>query len=407
VRILFCCEFYAPSFGGVQKVIQEIAERLAKRGHSATVATTKLKERNFNELNGVGIQEFSVSGNLVRGLEGELEAYRKFVISEPFDVIVIKAAQQWTFDALWPVLSRIKCRKIHIPCGYSRFHDPAYEDYFEQMPEVLRQFDHLIFYATAYRDIDFAKSHGLMKYSVIPNGASEIEFAEPPKLDFRKKYGIGHEDFVFLTIGHPRFRKGQLEVAQAYERANLSVPSVLILNDRPNRDDFTRSVRFPDKIKSLPIFLMNQYRYPLRDFRTALKNIRRQDGKRVLVTNLEREEVVSAFFSSDLFVFASYVEYSPLVLFESAAAGLPFLSVPVGNAKEIAEWTQGGDICPANPDARGDVRVDPKVLANRMGDLVLNRVRLEQLGKKGRASWEDKYSWDKIALEYEKVLLGS
>jgi glycosyltransferase involved in cell wall biosynthesis len=407
MRILFCCEFYAPSFGGVQKVIQEIAEHLVKRGHSAIVATTKLKERNFNELNGVTIREFEVSGNLVRGLEGELDAYREFVISGPFDVIVIKAAQQWTFDALWPVLSRINCRKIHIPCGYSRLQDPAYKDYFEQMPEVLRQFDHLIFYATAYRDIDFAKSHGMMSYSVIPNGASEIEFAEPPKIDFRKRHGIGEDDFLFLTVGHPRFRKGQLEVAQAYQKLNLSVPSVLILNDRPNRDNFLRSVTFPDKIKALPMSLMNQCRYPLRDFRRALKNIRCQDGKKVLVTNLEREELVSAFFASDLFVFASYVEYSPLVLFESAAAGLPFLSVPVGNAIEIAGWTGGGDICPANRDTRGDVRADPKVLAERMGDLVLNRFRLEELGEKGRESWKAKYSWDRIALEYEKVLLGS
>jgi len=206
MRVLFCCEFYAPSFGGVQKVIQEIAEHLVKRGHNATVATTKLKGRNFNELNSVRIKEFKISGNLVRGLEGELDAYREFVMSEPFDVIVIKAAQQWTFDTLWTVLPRIKCRKIHIPCGYSRLHDPTYQAYFEQMPEILRQFDHLIFYATAYRDIDFAKSHGLMNYSVIPNGASEIEFAGPPKLGFREKYGMREEDFVFLTIGHPRFR---------------------------------------------------------------------------------------------------------------------------------------------------------------------------------------------------------
>jgi glycosyltransferase involved in cell wall biosynthesis len=406
MRILFCCEFYAPSFGGVQKVIQEIAERLVKRGHSATVATTKLKERNFNELNGVAIKEFEVSGNLKHGLRGEFEVYRKFVISGLFDAIVIKAAQQWTFDALWPILSKISCRKIHIPCGYSRLHDPAYKDYFEQMPGVLRQFDHLIFYATIYRDIDFAKSHGLMNYSVIPNGASEIEFAEPPKLDFREKYGIREEDLVFLTVGHPRFRKGQLEVAQAYERVNLSVPSVLILNDRPNQDTFSPSVTVVDKIKSLPMSLVSRFRYPLRDFRRALKNIRREDEKNVLVTNLERDELVSAFFSSDLFVFASYVEYSPLVLFESAAAGLPFLSVPVGNASEIAEWTGGGEICPADCDTAGDVRVDPKVLAAKMEALVSDRHRLKDLGNKGRENWEANYSWDKITSQYEKVLIG-
>jgi len=405
MRILFCCEYYAPSFGGVQKVIQEIAEHLVKRGHNATVATTKLRERDFDELNGVRIREFKVSGNLVRGLEGELEAYRKFVTSEPFDVIVIKAAQQWTFDALWPVLSQITRRKVHIPCGYSSLHEPAYRDYYQQMPEILRQFDHLIFYATSYRDIDFAKLCSITNYSVIPNGASEIEFAEPPRVDFRKKYGIGNEDFVFLTVGHPRFQKGQLEVAQAYERADLSGSSVLILNDRPNGDNVLGSATFPDKLKSLPLSLMNQYRYPLKDFRRALKRIRRQHGKTAVVTNLEREDVISAYFASDLFVFASYVEYSPLVLFESAAAGLPFLSVPVGNASEIAAWTQGGEICPAECNVKGDVVVDPKILAKRMEAMASCRERLEKYGKRGRDNWKEKYSWDKIALQYEQVLM--
>jgi glycosyltransferase involved in cell wall biosynthesis len=158
-------------------------------------------------------------------------------------------------------------------------------------------------------------------------------------------------------------------------------------------------------IKIFPRTLVNQLRYPSTDFRRALRNIRRQKGKRALVTNLEREDVISAFFASDLFVFASYVEYSPLVLFESAAAGLPFLSVPVGNANEIVAWTQGGEICPADCDARGDVRVDPKILAERIESMVSDRERLEKYGKRGRDNWKEKYSWDKIASQYEQVLM--
>ena len=64
-----------------------------------------------------------------------------------------------------------------------------------------------------------------------------------------------------------------------------------------------------------------------------MESIRLQRGKRFLMTDMSRADIISAFFSSNLFVFASHVEYSPLVLFESVAAGLPFLSVPVGNAQ--------------------------------------------------------------------------
>ena len=70
MRILLCCELYSPSVGGVQQVIQQLAERLVVRGHEVTIATTKLPTRLFSELNGVTIREFKISGNLVRGMEG-------------------------------------------------------------------------------------------------------------------------------------------------------------------------------------------------------------------------------------------------------------------------------------------------------------------------------------------------
>src|SRR5687767_485303 len=155
MRILLCCELYSPSVGGVQQVMQQLAERLVVRGHEVTIATTKLPTRLFSELNGVTIREFKISGNLVRGMEGTVAEYRRFVTSQSFDVIMIKAAQQWTFDALWPVLSEIKAGKVFVPCGFSSLYEPAYAEYFRQLPRILQQFDHLIFYASDYRDINF------------------------------------------------------------------------------------------------------------------------------------------------------------------------------------------------------------------------------------------------------------
>ncbi len=94
---------------------------------------------------------------------GEVERYRKFVREFDGDAILIKAAQQWTFDALWPMLDQIKARKVFIPCGFSGLYEQAYRQYFSQMPEILAKFDHLIFYAESYRDIDFARACGLSR----------------------------------------------------------------------------------------------------------------------------------------------------------------------------------------------------------------------------------------------------
>ncbi|MGT2429915.1 hypothetical protein ACU4HD_16405 [Cupriavidus basilensis] len=145
MRLLFCCEFYFPSVGGVQEVMRQLAERMVQRGHDVTVATTRLAERSFSEHNGVRIVEFGISGNAVRGIEGEVERYREFVTGFDGDAILIKAAQQWTFDALWPVLDEIRARKVFIPCGFSGLYEPTYEQYFRDLPDILRRFDHLIF----------------------------------------------------------------------------------------------------------------------------------------------------------------------------------------------------------------------------------------------------------------------
>ena len=47
MKIQICCDTYYPSVGGVQIVLQQIAERLVKRGHTVDVATSKLENRLY------------------------------------------------------------------------------------------------------------------------------------------------------------------------------------------------------------------------------------------------------------------------------------------------------------------------------------------------------------------------
>lgn len=412
MRILFCCEYYYPSCGGVQKVMQEVAERLVKHGHDVTVATSKIPKRKFRKLNGVNIEEFKISGNLVYGIKGEIENYRNFVIKGCFDAILVKAAQQWTFDGLWEILHQAKSRKIHIPCGYSCLYENKYHEYYKQMPDILRQFDHLIFYASDYRDINFAKQHSIRHYSIVPNGASEIEFDCLPDWSFRENFNIPKDAFVFMTLGTPVFMKGHMEVAQAYASLKLDCPTVLLLNGNYHRIDnpfaqtlITKGARFiKNMVKTLlerPVVKGNERLY------AAIKSIQEQPNKKVLIANLSRRQLISAFFESDLFVFASHIEYSPLVLFEAAAAALPFLTAPVGNSEEIAKWTGAGQICPADKDQRGYVQVDTNTLAKHMALLAKNPELLRDMAQQGRNNWQTKFTWEKIACQYEKILKGN
>ena len=128
-------------------------------------------------------------------------------------------------------------------------------------------------------------------------------------------------------------------------------------------------------------------------------------AKRAVVVDLPRPELVQAYLNSDLFVFASNIEYSPLVLFEAAAAGLPFLSVPVGNAEEIARWTGAGEICPAPRDALGYTRPDPAVLARHIESLAVRADDRRSYGETGKRSWRERFTWEKITDRYEEVFL--
>lgn len=415
MRILFCCQFYAPSVGGVQELIRQVAEKLALKGHHVTVATTKLAARNFEELNGVNIKEFDVSGNLVTGMVGEVSGYQEYVISGGFDGILIYAAQQWTFDALWPVLDKILYPKIFSPCGFSGLYESGYAKYFQQMPEILKKFDHLVFNANKYRDIDFALENDIKNYTVIPNAASEEEFSVAIDPSFRMNHGILEESFLFLTVGSFTGLKGHLELVKAF--ALLQLPegqhATLILNgneveqlgknigsllDKTIGLVKTHGMRYTALRIAKLVFGTSASPKKIADFIN-----KSQPDKRVMVTNFPRAELTQAFMAADLFVFASNIEHSPLVLFESAAAGTPFLSVDVGNAAEIAQWTGAGVMCPSSVDKKGYTRVNVAVLAQSMAELMQQGARLKELGAIGKQKWLEGYTWGKISARYEQV----
>lgn len=456
MRILFCCEFYFPSVGGVQEVMRHLAERLVQRGHHVTVATTRLAERDFTSHNGVEIVEFGVTGNAVRGIHGEADRYRDYVKAFDGDAIMIKAAQQWTFDALWPVLDEIRTRKVFIPCGFSGLYEPTYAGYFDALPDVLRKFDHLIFYAERYRDIDFARKHGLTDWTILPNGACESEFSVRTDPAFRRRHAIADDSFVFLTVGSITGVKGHKEIAEAFARLqNGSRKVTLILNGNPppapavvvtqnvvaqaragkvmgalgrrvrrvsglawrsfgvlRREGMTgvRSRVYALAAAQMDAANLNWLPHRMRKAADPIgywvDRAVRQPRKQVLQVNLGRQELVQAYKNADLFVFASNIEYSPLVLFEAAAAGTPFLSVPVGNADEIARWTGAGVICPAPKDDRGYTRADPAQFAAEMKRLMESPAVLDSLGHVARGRWEEQFTWARIADRYEAILRG-
>jgi len=413
MKILHTSEFYSPSQGGIQEAVKQISEVLARKGHEVTVATSRMEERKEKCIGGVKVAGFEVSGNLVRGIEGNPEGYLSFVLEGDFDIVANFAAQQWATDALIPHLERIRGKKVFIPTGFSALYDRAYMGYYESMEKWIKGYDMVVFLSHTYRDMRWAEKRGGERNVVIPNGASEEEFREEKIQDFRSTREIGDSEFFILHVGSHTGEKGHREAIEIFRRADIHDSVLVIVGDegvcgelcREKEDELNRSQEFLKK------------------------------RKRILNLELTREKTVAAFQQADLFLFPSNVECSPIVLFESMASKTPFLTADVGNASEIIGWSGGGLLLPTIQEEGGYgslsalfkssvnggghrdsrrvysllrrgcsvAKVDESArLLEKMYDEPQKR---SDLGEAGYSSWKEKFTWEHIAERYEDLYL--
>jgi len=416
MNILHTVEFYTPSIGGAQEVVRQISERLVRRGHRVTVATTHLSRRNSCKINGVQIEEFKISGNTALGIQGETEHYQEFLRRGDFDIMMNYAAQQWTADLAYPILDQLAYKKLIIPCGFSGLYQPEYRIYFEHMPEVLGRYDHLIFHASNYRDINFVRERGLRHFSIIPNGAAQDEF-ETHDSAFRQRYGIPEDAPMLLTVGSHTGLKGHSLCMQAFEAIDVESATLVIIGNPVDGHPslWTRLLRpFLAAIKRGNLRLaVHILRLWLAGFTgsgclpdcqlRARESNQRNDKKRILLLDPPRADVVSAYTAADLFVFGSNIEYSPLVLFEAMAAQTPFVTLACGNAAEIVRWSGGGVIAPTLQSEHGYVDGDPVEFARAIENLLHQPDERHLLAESGHLAWEAHFTWEKITDQYEAL----
>ncbi|HLY25447.1 MAG TPA: glycosyltransferase family 4 protein [Aggregatilineales bacterium] len=382
MNILHTVQLYSPSVGGSQEVIRQISERLTQRGHAVTVATSSHPDRTDASLNGVKIEQFDITGNTVDGIRGQTRLYQEFLLDSRFDVMLNYAAQQWATDLVFPIIKSLRCRKVIAPCGFSRLFIPAYRGYFARLADDLRCYDHLVFHAEHYRDIDYARTQGLSHFSVIPNGASEQEFDKPEEV-FRSRHGIPTGVPLLLTVGSHTGIKGHRLVMQAFRQAQIGPSVLLVIGNESSKGGCARRCRW----------------------RAAWMNLAGLGQKRIVLLDPPRHDVVAAFQAADLFVFGSNIEYSPLVLFEAMASHTPFVTVACGNAAEIAAAGGGGIVVPTVEIGQGMVDADPQVFAREIEDLMHDPRHRKQLGENGYAAWKNRFTWENIASQYEQLYL--
>lgn len=385
MKILHTVEFYHPAVGGMQEVVKQLSERLVKTGHDVTVATTKLPTRNAGIINGVKIVEFDISGNFVRGLTGEVERYKNYLLNSDFDVITNFAAQQWATDIMLLNLDQIKAKKVNVPTGFSGLYLPEYQEYFAQMKTWLKQYDACVYLSNNYRDINYARKFGVNNNVLIPNGAGADEFGQKSSINIRSELNIPMDHFLILHVGSHTGLKGHKEAIRIFKKAHIkNATFLMVANNFGNGCGM--SCLFAEKLNLL------SPRSKLLD-------------KKIIVKSLSRKETVAAYHEADLFLFPSNIECSPLVLFEAMASKTPFLTTDVGNAKEIIDWSNGGKLLPSFNLVNGYIRADVEASTDIFQKLYYDTEERKRLANNGYKKWKSSFTWEKIAKQYEDLYI--
>ncbi len=392
MKIIHTVENYYPSVGGAQEVVRQISEHLAARGHDVTVVTSTYPNR-AEEHRGVKIRSFPLSGNKVRGIRGPQAEYLKFLKNSNADIILNYAAQQWTTDSILDSLSEVPGKKVFLPCGFSGLHWAEYKTYYEKMESWIKAYDAIVLINEQYRDSQFVRAHanGQM-IRLIPNGADEHEFIHPVeyKKTARKLLGLG-DKFVFLSIGSHTGIKGHSEAIEFFNRQPLKNSELIIIGNSFDKDTGCWKSCHRSAIKSH--FKLSNWR----------------NKKRIRVLNLNRSETLNYLYAADLFLFFSNIECSPLVLFESSAAGTPFLSADVGNTREISAWLGGGWIANTQIDSSGWSKVNIEGALSVFDSIIKDPSTLIEKSRVAHERWKQSFTWEQISEAFESLysdLLG-
>jgi len=365
LRVLHTVEFYHPHPGGAERVVQRVSEGLVRLGHEVSVATSWDPARSGPMLNGVEVVPFRVTGNLARGMRGEVSRYRQWVRDGRFDVIMTYAAQCWSTDALLPLLPELSAAKVFATCGFSGLHGVRrflYGGYFRALRAWVRGYDAVVYHARTGADVAFGKRFGPARQVVIPNGADGAEFAGGER-EFRARHGIAARHLL-LHVGNHYKVKGHGDLLGLMRDLRDMDVALVIIGSAPSAG---------------------------RSCWTACAAAAQRDPRVRLLAGLPREEVVAAFREADLVLLPSRFEAASLVLVEAMAAGVPFVAYDVGNARELP----GGVVVRDRAAMRRAVR-----------HLLADEVERRALGEVGRAYQRHHLEWDSIVAEYDRLYVS-
>jgi glycosyltransferase involved in cell wall biosynthesis len=193
---------------------------------------------------------------------------------------------------------------------------------------------------------------------IVPNAADLSIFkpiSEEQRLAWRKDNGLGAEDVVLIFAGGEWVRKG----------LDLAIRGLSLVPDRRAK----LYIAGDDAAKE------------------TLKALAAECGvtDRVIFGGF-RKDVPIALASSDIFLFPSWYEAFSLATIEAAACGLPIVATSINGTEDFIQ-----------PGVTGEfVKSDPKHIAQVIGPLIQDAQKRTEMGRNARQLVEQNYTWDRV-----------
>lgn len=357
------------SVGGAEKVVQQITESMFKDyGMECHILSTSVsRDYQYNgvyvhrlnllakdmiaQINSIEPDHILTYGDLFRNLPILLANIEKIKI--PQSVVLVGANR---------LLTDAACRNIYI----------SKKDTFKT-----------IIHSTCCESLLFCQNHSITS-QIIPNG---IDFNEVKDqgFSFREKYGLGNGKII-LCVSNFFPGKGQEYLLKVLDGLLKRTGSSL---------DWT------------VVFIWSTVKYD--SINIAANVFRRTLGSysfksRVLI-DIPRHDTIQSFRECDIFVFPSQKEVAPLVILESMASSLPWISLDVGNISDL----KGGIMIPTRQKIKGaqiyttDVYRD---FEDALLKLLTDEKLRKQTGEEGYHDVRNNYNWSNIKNLYRDVFVS-
>ncbi len=363
--------FYHPTFGGVEQVMYELAQRQVKAGHEVHVFCCDSDKYNRIEkkeelVEGVHVHRYpywfrlSLSTFIWPSLLWKLPKYN-------FDILHTHVSGH-AYVLITGLVSWFKKSK-HVHTTHCPWTD-AFRSWKLKIPLFLND---LIFNKISFKFIDKIVSitpweiETLKKWveedkiQVIPNGMDSLLYKKVIPNKIKKKF----KSKIVLFFGRLNPTKGPDKlalVARNIVKIRKDINFLFAGPDEGMKNKVSRIIKGVERINLLG---------PVK-------------GK---------EKVAELYQAADVYVLPSYREGLPLTLFEAMANSLPIVASPVNGIPYVMKDPENGFLVDYG---------DLKNLKKKILEILDNPTLAKKIGRNNKVK-SKKYNWDIIAKDYEKL----